>query len=124
MTCPTCLGKTTLTTRIVNLLESEAILKYLFIAALLSLLFLLLYSRLRPYLEFFHKMYRTLNADLTSGPTGSTTARTENKLVRCVACGTWVPADRLFGLTSGPSAYCSRDCLEKASPARKRKLAG
>jgi hypothetical protein len=99
-------------------------LKYLFIAALLSLLFLLLYSRLRPYLEFFHKMYRTLNADLASGSPGSTTAKTEKELIRCVACGTWVPADRVIGATSGLSAYCSRDCLEKASTGKKRKLAG
>ena len=105
----------------------EEVLKYLIIGALLALLFLFVYSRLRPYLELLRKVSSALKGtlDANSSPTqrgGST--RTENKLVRCVACGTWIPAERAIGAGSNLSEYCSRECLEKAATGKKRKLVG
>ncbi|MGI8897207.1 MAG: hypothetical protein ACR2IB_02315, partial [Pyrinomonadaceae bacterium] len=68
--------------------------KYLIIGALLALFFLLIYSRLRPYIELMRKVSSalkgTLDANSSTTPRGGTT-KTENKLVRCVACGTWIP---------------------------------
>src|SRR4030095_10746633 len=101
------------------------ILKYLFIAALFTLLVLLLYSRLRPYLELWRKMSSLMKGTLdgTSGPAQrSRKINTENKLIRCAACGTWVPADRAIGAGAKLSEYCSRECIEKSADQRKRKL--
>ena len=102
-------------------------LKYLIIGALLALVFLLIYSRLRPYIELLGKVSSALKGslDATSSPTargGST--KTENKLVRCVACGTWIPTERAIGGGKNMSEYCSRECLEKAASGKKSKLAG
>lgn len=102
-------------------------LKYLIIGALFALVVLLIYSRLRPYLELLQKVSSALTGtlDTASPPTsraGST--KTENKLVRCVACGTWIPAQRALGAGSRLSEYCSAECLEKAGTGTKRKLAG
>jgi hypothetical protein len=103
------------------------VLKYLIIGALLAFCFLLIYSRLRPYIELLRKVSSALKGtlDATSSatpPQGST--KTENKLVRCVACGTWIPAQRAIGAGSNMSEYCSRECLENAATGKKRKLAG
>jgi ribosomal protein S26 len=62
------------------------------------------------------------NPSTTSQRSGS--IKTENKLVRCVACGTWIPADRAIGPGSKLSEYCSRECLEKSASSKERKLAG
>ncbi|MEP6919768.1 MAG: hypothetical protein ABI967_01500 [bacterium] len=103
--------------------------KYLVIAALLSLAFLLIYSRLRPYLEMIRKVSSALKDASATGAASATRPRsgslkTENKLVQCVACGTWIPADRAIGRGSQTSTYCSRECFEKASTSKERKLAG
>jgi len=103
-------------------------LKFLVIAALFALLLLLLYSRVYPYLQALKKILtaaRTIadsasTANTPSGKVGST----DKKLVRCVACGTWVPAERAIGAGAGGSVYCSRECIEKKSSEKNRKLAG
>jgi hypothetical protein len=103
------------------------VLKYLIIGALLASLFLLVYSRLRPYIEFLRKVSSALKGtlDATSSPTPSgKSIKTENKLVRCVACGTWIPAQRAIGAGSGMSEYCSHECLAKAATGKERKRAG
>ncbi|MFN2511076.1 MAG: hypothetical protein ABR568_06475 [Pyrinomonadaceae bacterium] len=102
-------------------------LKYLIIGVLVALLFLLIYSRLRPYIELLRKVSSALKGGLDANssavPRGRST-KSENKLVRCVACGTWIPAERAIGAGSNMSEYCSRECLEKAATGEKRKLAG
>jgi hypothetical protein len=103
--------------------------KYAVIGALFALTFLLIYSRLRPYIDLFRKVSGMMKGNLDANSPSSGTARsrstkTENKLVRCVACGTWIPAERAIGLSAGLSSYCSRDCLENAGAGKKRKLAG
>jgi ribosomal protein S26 len=74
------------------------------------------------------KVLRLLRGPVDSADAAATgrkaSIKTENKLVRCVACGTWIPADRAIGAGSKLSEYCSRECLEKSATGKERKLAG
>ena len=102
--------------------------KFLVIAALLVLLLLLLYSRLYPYLQLLKKILGAASqvAKSTSKPNESFKASSptgDGKLVRCVACGTWVPAARALGMPGGVSVYCSRECVEKPTVSDKKKAA-
>lgn len=90
--------------------------KYLIIAALVSIIFVLVYSRIRPYLKLIQQVTDSLNAP----PQQKTPSR--NKLVRCDRCGTWVPADRAMTLNSGLATYCSAECM--ANRTKERKMAG
>ncbi len=100
--------------------------KYLVIAALVALLVLLLYSKLYPYINAVKKILgaaKTMtNSPPNSGGFGAA-AKVDRKLVRCVACGTWIPADRAVGGRSGGPVYCSRECIEKPAASDKRKAA-
>lgn len=102
--------------------------KFLVIVALFALLVLLLYSRLYPYLQALKKILtaaRTLtDVGFTSNTASGEGGKTASKLVRCVGCGTWVPAARAVGPNAGSSVYCSRECMEKKSDRRENKLAG
>ena len=88
--------------------------KYVIIAALVSIIFVLVYSRIRPYLKLIQELTNSLNAP----PEQKTPSR--NKLVRCDRCGTWIPADRAMKLNSGLATYCSAECLAQ----KQRKVAG
>ena len=90
--------------------------KYLIIAALLGIIFVLVYSRVRPYLKLFQQVANSLNAP----PQERTPSR--NKLVRCDRCGTWIPADRAMKLNSGLATYCSAECM--ANRTKERQMAG
>ena len=108
-------------------LQEDKLLKYLIIVGLLVLVFLLIYSRLRPYIQLLQKVLSALRGTLEKDSSPGSRARStriENKLVRCVSCGTWIPAERAIGAGSRMSEYCSRECLEKAATGQKRKLAG
>ena len=102
--------------------------KYLVIGAVLALLFIFIYSRLEPYIAIVRKVLGILRGTLDSTNIDpnrrSGSIKTENKLVRCVACGTWIPAERAIGPGSKLSEYCSRECLEKSASEKERKLAG
>ena len=87
--------------------------KYVVIAALVSIIFVLVYSRIRPYLKLIQELTNSLNAP----PEQKTPSR--NKLVRCDRCGTWIPADRAMKLGSGLATYCSAECLAQ----KQRKVA-
>lgn len=98
--------------------------KYLIIAAVVSVVSILIYARLRPYLQLIRKVVTALNVSTevtTTAPRERSPSK--NKLVRCDSCGTWVPADRAIRVGSGLANYCSRDCLVKHSDSRE-KLAG
>jgi len=103
-------------------------LKILVIVALFSLLLLLLYSRIYPYILILKKILgvaKTITySPANSGASGSETAKSDGKLVRCVGCGTWIPAGRAIGNKTGSSVYCSRECVEKTSNGKERKIAG
>jgi hypothetical protein len=90
--------------------------KYLIIAALVSIIFVLVYSRIRPYLKLIQTVANSLNAP----PEQKTPSR--NKLVRCDRCGTWIPADRAMTLNSGLATYWSAECM--ANRTKERKVAG
>lgn len=90
--------------------------KYLIIGALVSIIFVLVYSRIRPYLKLIQTVADSLNAP----PQERTPSR--NKLVRCDRCGTWVPAERAMKLNSGLATFCSAECM--ANKTKERKMAG
>jgi len=87
--------------------------KYVVIAALVSIIFVLVYSRIRPYLKLIQTVANSLNAP----PEQKTPSR--NKLVRCDRCGTWIPADRAMKLNSGLATFCSAECVAQ----KERKVA-
>jgi hypothetical protein len=101
-------------------------LKYLVIAGVVALLLVFVYSRVRPYLKLAGKILGTAKSMAESQSTGgvrTSRSKSDKKLVRCVACGTWVPTDRAFGSKPSVAPYCSRECLEKASTAGRRTAA-
>ena len=100
--------------------------KYLIIAALVSIVFVIVYSRVRPYLKLIRKVVESLNVATEGTATSATPERSvsKNKLVRCDSCGTWIPAERALHLGSGLASYCSSECLTKNSQTKERKLAG
>jgi len=95
--------------------------KYLIIAALVSIVFVLVYARVRPYLKLIRKVAQSLNAVTdVKVTTASSPERTpsKNKLVRCDKCGTWIPAERAVRLKSGLATFCSPECMEKENVLR------
>ncbi|MGH9873081.1 MAG: hypothetical protein ACRD9S_11545 [Pyrinomonadaceae bacterium] len=103
--------------------------KILVIAALFLLLLLLLYSRIYPYILVLKKLFGVARTVVDSpansdGTSEGSTAKSDGKLVRCVACGTWIPAGRAIGSRAGSSVYCSRECIEKTLNGKERKIAG
>ena len=100
--------------------------KYLIIAALLSIIFVLVYARVRPYLKLIQKVMQSFNVVTeinTSAATTQPKTPSKNKLIRCDSCGTWIPAERALSLNSGLATFCSTECMAK-EPSKKRKLAG
>ena len=99
--------------------------KYLIIAALVSVVFVLVYTRVRPYLKLIQKIVQSLNVVTNINTSTAVQQKTpsRNKLVRCDGCGTWIPAERALSLNSGLATYCSPECMDK-KPARERKFAG
>ena len=99
--------------------------KYLVIAALVSIIFVLVYSRVRPYLKLIQKIASSLNAAVDITTTTAAPQQkipSKNKLVRCESCGTWIPVERAMRLNSGLATFCSAECMSK--PAKERKIAG
>ncbi len=104
--------------------------KFLVIAALFSLLLLLLYSRIYPYILVLKKIFGGVAKTMADSPinaggkSSSPAAKSDGKLVRCVGCGTWIPAGRAIGNRAGSSVYCSRECIEKTSNGKQKKMVG
>ena len=99
--------------------------KFLIIAALVSIVFVLVYSRVRPYLKLFQKVVQSLNVAADVSATSATRKTpSKNKLVRCERCGTWVPAERAMNLNSGLATFCSPECMTKEPASKERKIAG
>ena len=97
--------------------------KYLIIAALVSIVFVLVYTRVRPYLKLIQKVVQSLNVvtDINTSTATRPKVPSRSKLVRCDSCGTWIPAERALSLNSGLATFCSAECMK---PAKERKLAG
>lgn len=99
--------------------------KYLLVIGLFAAVAFLVYWRLRPYirgLRRFLGVIREVNRMRAPGvPPGvpqqaSTKKAANEKLRRCAACGTWMPASRAVSLRGG-ATYCSHACLERAADA-------
>ena len=99
--------------------------KYLIIAALVGIVFVLVYTRVRPYLKLIQKIVQSLNVvtDISTSTATPQKVPSRNKLVRCDSCGTWIPAERALSLNSGLATYCSTECMAKPA-SKERKLAG
>jgi hypothetical protein len=100
--------------------------KYLVIAVLVSIIFVLIYSRVRPYLKLIQKVMQSFNVvtDINTSVAQPRQSTSQNKLIRCDRCGTWIPAERALSLNSGLANFCSTECMEKQPAASKRKIAG
>lgn len=96
--------------------------KYLVVLALFAAVAFLLYWRLRPYIRGVRRLLgvvREVNRMRTGAPPDVTARQTPKKasnerLLRCAACGTWMPASRAVSLRAG-ATYCSHACLERAA---------
>jgi hypothetical protein len=100
--------------------------KFLIIAGLLSIIFVLVYSRVRPYLKLIQKVVNSLNVttDINASTASRQKSPSKNKLVRCESCGTWIPAERALNLNSGLATFCSPECMAKKPASNERKIAG
>jgi len=100
--------------------------KYLIIATLVSIVFVLVYTRIRPYLKLIQKIVNSLNVatDISASTATRQKSASRNKLVRCDRCGTWVPAERALNLNSGLATFCSPECMTKEPVSKSRKIAG
>jgi len=100
--------------------------KYLVIAVLVSIIFVLVYARVRPYLKLIQKVVQSFNVvtEINTSAASNQKTPSRNKLIRCDRCGTWIPADRALSLKSGLANFCSTECMEKEPASNKRKIAG
>jgi hypothetical protein len=101
-------------------------LKYLVVLGVIALIFyLLLFWRLRRYFpvarqifSITRQIYRmTKGTGAVETPSAPTSAKRSDgeRLVRCAACGTWIPSGRAVQLRAKASTYCSTSCLEDAA---------
>jgi hypothetical protein len=89
-------------------------LKLLVVIGLVALLVVFLYRRLRPYLNLirgFLKSIRHFQQMSGSGVGRENQSRQSEKLVRCEACGTWIPVGRALTVDLSGPIFCSADCL-------------
>jgi len=107
--------------------------KYLVVLALFAVVAGYAYWRLRPYIHGALRLVSALRevnrmrvgARPSDLPRQSKPkAAVNERLLRCAACGTWMPASRAVSLRAG-ATYCSHACLERAadSPQKARKSA-
>jgi hypothetical protein len=103
-------------------------LKYLLILLVITILFILLYRRLRPYIVTAQQMLgivrdvRRMSSQQSAEPIRRANASAE-RLLRCASCDTWIPTARALKSSTG-SSYCSRACLESSAETVVRKRAG
>ena len=103
--------------------------KYLFALGLFAAVAFLVYWRLRPYIRGLHRFLGVLREvkRMREGamPGGFQQQQASpkksggEKLQRCAACGTWMPASRAVSLRGG-ATYCSHACLERAADAPRK----
>src|SRR6476619_4889806 len=100
--------------------------KYLVIAVLVSIIFVLVYARVRPYLKLIQKVMQSFNVvtDINTSAASKQKTPSRNQLVRCDRCGAFIPAERALSLNSGLANFCSTECMEKEPVSSKRKMAG
>jgi hypothetical protein len=92
-------------------------LKYLIVIALVALLLVFLYRRLRPYLKSARQLIDTIfqiQRAFTKPTERQSATASPEKLVQCTRCGIWIPTSR--ALTNSSRVFCSVDCLEAKQP--------
>ena len=97
--------------------------KLLIVLGIIGFVILLIYLRLRPYIRMARQMFgiaRGVGQARASSPAARSAG---DRLVRCAACETWIPATRALQLRSSGAAYCSTACLEGSAAGSKRKAA-
>ena len=94
--------------------------KYLLVFIFLAFAVALVYVRLRPYISIARRAFgfvrdaRRMTGPDAAAPPRRTQGAGGEKLVRCAACGTWLPASRALNFRASPQeAYCSEECLER-----------
>jgi hypothetical protein len=102
--------------------------KYLFVLGLFVFVAFLIYLRLRPYIRGVrrflgvvrevNRMNAGVRSDIPQQPQRKTEAA--GKLVRCAACGTWIPASSAVTLRATGATFCSHACLERSADAPRR----
>ena len=107
--------------------------KSLLILALFAAVALLVYWRLRPCIRGVRRFVGVLREVKRmrdgAAPAGfpqqqpSPKKAANEKLQRCAACGTWMPADRAVTLRATGVSYCSHACLERSADSPRRKAA-
>ena len=106
--------------------------KYLLVLALFAVVAFMAYWRMRPFIRGVRRflgVLREVNRMSTGAQQQDLPRRRQKsapgeKLVRCSACGTWMPASRAVTLRATGVNYCSHSCLERAAaPQRTRKSA-
>jgi len=100
--------------------------KYLVIAVLVSIIFVLVYARVRPYLKLIQKVVQSFNVvtDINTSIAQKQKTPSRNQLIRCDRCGAFIPAERALSLNSGLANFCSTECMEREPASSKRKIAG
>ena len=100
--------------------------KYLIIAGLLCIIFVLVYSRVRPYLKLIQKIASSFKVvtDINASSASREKVPSRNQLIRCDRCGTWIPAERALNLSSGLAKFCSPECMANERASKERKIAG
>ncbi len=103
--------------------------KYVIALTLFAAVAFLVYWRLRPYIRGVRRFIGVLREVRRmregAAPAGfpqqqpATKKAAGEKLRRCAACGTWMPASRAVSLRGG-ATYCSHACLERAADAPRR----
>lgn len=100
--------------------------KYLFVFFLFGLVAFMIYWRMRPYIRGVRRflgVLREVNRMSASAPQDLPRPSQQQhaageKLARCAACGTWMPASRAVTLRATGVTYCSHSCLERAAAAK------
>lgn len=99
----------------------------LIIYGIFAVILFLLYLRLRPFIRMARQMFgvaREVHRVTRPASTASTQKATASEsLVRCSACGTWIPQGRALKLRASNTSYCSAACLERSAQGSKRKAA-
>ena len=103
--------------------------KFLLVAFLIAIAGTLIYLRLRPYLAVARRIFgvvrtaQRLHVNDLSASAPRAPAQTNESLVRCATCGTWLPASGALVFRPTKAVYCSPDCIERAAAGAPRKKA-
>jgi hypothetical protein len=99
----------------------------LIIYGICAVILFLLYLRLRPFIRMARRMFGVAREvqRVAKNPAASSTQKSTagERLVRCSACGTWIPSGRALKLRASNTSYCSTACLERTAQGSQRKAA-